>query len=97
MYPILPPGSFIQVDESRRKLMKEGWSTEHERPIYFLEYRDGFKCGWCSHRDGILVVQPHSMSQEPPTIFHPGEAEVIGQVVGVAMRLDLGKRRHTRS
>jgi transcriptional regulator with XRE-family HTH domain len=97
MYPLIPPGSFVEIDTDRRKIVRDGWTGEHDRPIYFLESRDGFKCGWCSQRDGKLFVQPHSQSSEPPCVFgFPGEAEVIGQVVGIAMRIDLGKRRHTR-
>src|SRR5262245_57563779 len=33
MYPILPPGSFIQVDESRNKVRRGGWRSEYKRPI----------------------------------------------------------------
>jgi hypothetical protein len=98
MYPILPPGSFIQVDETRRRIVREGWTNQYERPIYFLEHRGGFRCGWCTHRKGMLVVESHPLSQMPIEIFrYPEEAEVAGQVVGVAMRLDQGMRRHTRS
>lgn len=98
MYPLIPPGSFIQIDESRRRISEDGWVHEYERPIYFLEHRNGFRCGWCTDREGILIVQPHSESHLPPQIFkYPGEADILGQVVGVAMRLDLGKRRHTHS
>lgn len=98
MYPVIPPGSFVEIDTERRKVLREGWTAEHDRPIYFLECRDGFKCGWCTQREGKLYVQPHSQSPDPPSVFtFPGEAEIIGQVVGIAMRVDLGKRRHTRS
>lgn len=98
MHPIIPPGSFIQIDEGRRRIAKEGWLHEHERPIYFLEHRDGYRCGWCAETSGLLVLQPHPLSQMQLEIYrYPGEADVIGQVVGVAMRLDQGKRRHTRS
>jgi len=97
MYPLIPPGSFIEIDTERRKVLRDGWTTEHDRPIYFLESRDGFKCGWCTQRNGKLYVQPHSQSSDPPSVFDfPGEAEIIGQVIGVAMRIDLAKRRHIR-
>lgn len=98
MYPIIAPGSFVQIDESKRRVAASGWNHEHERPIYFVEHRKGYRCGWCAQRDGLLVVQPHSASAVSPEIFrYPGEADVIGQVVGLAMRLDLAKRPHTRS
>ncbi len=98
MYPILRPGSFVQIDETRRKVAKGGWLDEYDRPIYFVEHRDGYNCGWCEERPGLLIVQPHSASHAALRIFrYPGDAEVIGQVTGAAMRLDLGKRRHIRS
>jgi hypothetical protein len=44
------------------------------------------------------MVEPHPSSHVAPEIFrHPSEVDIIGQVVGVAKRMDLGKRRHTRS
>ncbi len=98
MYPILPPGSFVQVDETKKRIAKEGWNNEYEKPIYFLEHRHGFRCGWCSYQNGFLLVQPHSASYESPVIYsYPGEVEIIGQIVGAAMRLDLAKRHHARS
>jgi hypothetical protein len=88
MYPILQPGTFVQVDESRREVVERHWRSEYERPIYFVETRDGFTCCWCSCRLNSLVLQPHPLSPAPVRILkHPQEAEVIGQVVGVAMRL----------
>lgn len=88
MYPILHPGSFVQVDESRRKVTERQWRSEYERPIYLVETRDGFTCCWCSLRLNSLVLQPHPLSPAPVRILkHPQEAEVIGQVVGVAMRI----------
>lgn len=97
MYPILAPGSFLQIDDSKKKIASEGWLTENDRPIFFVEHRDGYRCGWCTQRDGLLVLQPHPASELPAQIFRlPGEAEIVGQVVAVAMRIGLGIRRHTR-
>lgn len=93
MYPLLMPGSFLQVDESRTEILKEGWRSEFERPIYFIETREGFICSWCNISDcDQLVIQPHPLSPVAPRVFrHPQDAEVVGQVVGVAMRLGDGK------
>jgi len=91
MYPILPPGSFVQIDESRHKVAEGMWRSEYDRPIYFLETRNGYRCGWCRLQDGHLTLQPHPLSPEPVRIFrHPQEADVIGEVVGIAMQM----RRH---
>src|SRR5277367_1413912 len=88
MYPILQPGTFVQVDESKRVVVEQQWRSEYERPIYFVETRDGFTCCWCSLRFNSLVLQPHPLSATPVRVLkHPQEAEVIGQVVGIAMRI----------
>lgn len=88
MYPILPPGSFVQVDERKNKATEDAWRTEFERPIYFIETREGFVCSWCQVQRENIVLQPHPLSPVPVRILrHPQEAEIIGQVVGVAMRL----------
>lgn len=88
MYPLILPGSFIQVDEERSRVEDGKWRSEYERPIYFVETREGYLCCWCSIRKGEIVLQSHPLSSVQPRILkHPQEAEVIGQVVGVAMRL----------
>lgn len=98
LHPVIRPGSFVQIDETKRRLKNDEWIHEFEKPIYFVEHRTGFRCGWCSEHKGLLIVRSHSASPASPELYkYPGEAEIIGQVVGVAMRLDLGKRRHTRS
>lgn len=97
MYPILQPGSFVLVDEARRKIVTSGWTSEFERPIYFIEHRNGFACGWCSIDNSRIVLQPHPASGCDAQVFAENEAEIIGQVTGVAMRLDHLRRRRTRS
>lgn len=94
MYPILPPGSFVQVDETKNKVAEGKWRSEFERPIYFVEMREGYTCCWCSLRLDSIVLQPHPLSPVPVRVLrYPQEAEVLGQVVGVALRL--GDRHHS--
>jgi transcriptional regulator with XRE-family HTH domain len=88
MYPLLPPGAFVQVDESKNKVVDGGWRSEYERPIYFVETRNGHTCCWCTLVKEELILQPHPLSPVSARVLrYPQEAEVIGQVVGVAMRL----------
>lgn len=88
MYPLLLPGSFVQVDEDRSRVEEKKWRSELERPIYFVETREGHVCCWCSVRRGEIILQSHPLSPVPARILkHPQDAEVVGQVVGVAMRL----------
>jgi len=97
MYPMIQPGSLVLIDETRRKIVGAGWQNEFERPIYFLEHRQGYTCGWCNLNEGQLVLQPHPASQCNPEIYaFPDEIEVVGQVTGIAMRLEQGKRRRVR-
>lgn len=91
MYPIILPGSLLQIDESKTKVLSTGWRSEYERPIYFIETRNEFICSWCSidERAQLLSVQPHPLSPVTPRTFrNPQDAEVIGQVVGIATKLD---------
>ena len=88
MYPILPPGSFVQVDEAKNKVGEGAWRSEFERPIYFVEMRDGYTCCWCATKRDSIVLQPHPLSPVAVRVLkYPQEAEILGQVVGVAMRL----------
>jgi hypothetical protein len=65
MFPLLPPGTFLQVDESRSKIVQGMWRSGLERPIYFVETRDGYTCCWCSLRGEQIVLQPHPLSPVP--------------------------------
>ena len=97
MYPLIQPGSLVLIDESRRKVANTGWTNEFERPIYFFEHRKGFACGWCTLNAAQLVLQPHPASMCFPEVYsYPEDIDILGQITGVAMRLDLGKRRRAR-
>jgi hypothetical protein len=98
MYPILQPGSLLLIDQSKRKITASGWASEFDRPIYFLEHRDGWLCAWCDISGDNLVAIPHPISGRSPIVMrYPSGVEVIGQVTGVANRLDPGLRRNTRA
>jgi transcriptional regulator with XRE-family HTH domain len=98
MFPIIPPGSLVVIDDSKRRIATGGWSNEFERPIYFLEHREGYACGWCSLKDGQLVVQPHPASNcGLESYLYPDEIEVVGQVTRIALSLDQAARRRLRS
>ena len=89
MYPALLPGSFIQVDESAHTVVEGDWRSEYERPIYFVELRDGYTACWCSLKGDYIILQPHPLSPTPVRILKQSqEVEVLGRVVGIAMRLD---------
>ena len=88
MDPVLPPGSLVAIDDRRRKIATSGWSNELDRPIYFLEHRSGYLCGWCSLIEGRVLVHSHPTSHYQPKLFDPQSGiDILGQVIGVAMPL----------
>jgi hypothetical protein len=88
MYPLLRPGSLVMIDPERRRVIQQGWKNELDRPIYFVELREGYRCGWCQVEGSRLMLIPHPISNEPVQTFSlASEAEVLGQVVGMAIRL----------
>jgi hypothetical protein len=97
MYPLLAPGSFIEIDETTKEIESAEWGSEFERPVYFLELRQGYACCWCDVVGNQLVLVPHPASGCVTKIVAAREVDVIGRVVAVAMRLDLGRRRRIRS
>lgn len=98
MHPTIPAGALLVIDDSKRKPQTSGWRSQSERPIYFLEHRDGYYCRWCSVRDGVMSLLPDPSSDAAVLNFrYPGEIEVVGQVVGLAISLDPEKQHRTRS
>jgi transcriptional regulator with XRE-family HTH domain len=88
MYPIIRPGSIVQIDQNQRKVTPTKWQNEHERPIYFIELRGEYICSWCELHEGYLSAVPHPNSKcEVRRFSYPREAEIVGRVVGVTMRL----------
>jgi transcriptional regulator with XRE-family HTH domain len=88
MYPLLRPGSFVQIEARQGKSDTSEWRSEFDRPIFFVELRDGYACSWCEIRGSQITLIPHPLSGCGIRQFaYPSEAEIIGQVTGVAMRL----------
>jgi transcriptional regulator with XRE-family HTH domain len=84
MVPLLRPGSIVLVDTSLRRIEDAEWSSEYDRPLYFVELREGFRCGWFQKDGSRLIMQPHRLSRCTPEAWRtPDDAEVVGQVVGV--------------
>lgn len=88
LYPLIRPGSLVQIDASQRKLSHEKWKTQYDRPVYFVELRNGYVCSWCEVDRGQLIVVPHPDSQQDIRRFdYPTQAEIVGRVTGVVMRI----------
>ena len=88
MSPLLRPGSLVQIDSHANRVQSREWRTEFDRPIYFIELRDSYACSWAQLSASQLTLIPHPLSGSSIRQFaYPDEAEIIGQVTGVAMRL----------
>ena len=83
MYPLIRPGSLVEIDTDQNKLKSIAWHSEFERPIYFMELRDGYACGWCELNGNQLLIIPHHLSPASIRRFpYPREAEIVGRVTG---------------
>jgi hypothetical protein len=88
LYPLIRPGSFVEIDARQNKVKAGNWQNEFDRPIYFVELRNGFACSWCEldNHHLILVPCPQSRGQIRQLRF-PTEADIIGRVTAVTMRI----------
>lgn len=83
MYPMIRPGALLKIDTSQNKLASVAWRNEFERPIFFVELRDAFACGWCELQGNHLLIIPHPSSPASVRRFtYLREAEIVGRVVG---------------
>ena len=89
MYPLILPGSFLQIDEDRDEVVAvSGTGSEYEIPVYFVQTRAGYLCCWCELQGENIFLKAKNPAIATRVMKHPQDADVIGQVVGVAMRLD---------
>jgi transcriptional regulator with XRE-family HTH domain len=89
MAPILRPGSMVLVDTLLRRVEDADWSSEYDRPLYFVETRGGYRCGWFQKYKSRLIMQPHTLSRCAPEAWRmPEEAEVLGKVAAVITYLN---------
>ena len=83
MFPMIRPGALLKIDTTQNRLTPIAWRNEHERPIFFIELRDAYACGWCELQGNQLLIIPHHSS--PATVrrlTYGREAEIVGRVVG---------------
>jgi transcriptional regulator with XRE-family HTH domain len=88
LYPLIRPGSFVEIDPEVKTPRHGLARSEFDRPIYFVDLRNEYACSWCELVEDKLLLLAHPLSPVKTRIFaFPREAEIIGQVTGVAMRL----------
>ena len=83
MWPLIPPGSLLQLDPKVRTVENGAWS-EFERPIYLIEVKGRFYCCHAQRRGDTLRLISHAESLSPPAISVPfKEAKVRGQLTPI--------------
>jgi hypothetical protein len=83
MWPLLPPGSLLQLDQTVRTIA-DGNFSEFDRPVYLIEYRSRFFCCHAQRRGETLRLMSHRESTRPPDIPVPfKEARLRGQVTPI--------------
>lgn len=83
MWPLLPPGSLLQLDQKVKTVASGSWS-EFERPIYLIESKGKFFCCHAQRRGETLRLISHGESPAPPSISVPfKEAKVRGQLTPI--------------
>jgi len=83
MWPLIPPGSLLQLDPKVRTVENGSWS-EFERPVYLIEFKGRFYCCHAQRRGDTLRLISHAESPSPPAISVPfKEAKVRGQLTPI--------------
>ena len=83
MWPLLPPGSLLQLDQTVRSVDDRSF-TEFERPIYLIEYRNRFHCCHARRRRDVISLISHGESESPPSFSVSfREVRVRGQVTPI--------------
>jgi len=88
LYPLIRPGSFVEIDERQNKVKAGNWQNEFDRPIYFVELRNGYACSWCELDGNQLILIPCPQSRgQIRQLRYPNEADIVGRVTAVTMRI----------
>jgi transcriptional regulator with XRE-family HTH domain len=84
MVSLLRPGSTVLIDTTLRRIEDTECSNEYDRPMYFVELRNGYRCGWFQKGRSRRIMQPHTLPRCAPKAWRtPEDAEIVAQVVGV--------------
>lgn len=88
LHPLIRPGSFVEIDERQNKVKPGTWQNEFDRPIFFVELRDGYACSWCELDGNQLLLIPYPQSRRQiRQVRYPAEADIVGRVTAVTMTI----------
>lgn len=88
LYPLIRPGSFVEINPESTKPRHRIVRSEFDRPIFFIDLGVGYACAWCEVVADNLLLLSHPLSPcDTRIVKTPGGAKIIGEVTGVAMRI----------
>jgi transcriptional regulator with XRE-family HTH domain len=94
--PIIRPGAFVAIDTRQNKVKMGNWRNVTDRPIYFVELRDGYVCCWCELNGNHLILIPCPQSSvQVRQVRYPTEGDLVGRVTAVTMPLAEVERNPT--
>jgi hypothetical protein len=86
--PIIRPGSVVAIDVRQNKVKMSSWRNAADRPIYFVELRDGYVCSWCELDGNQLILIPCPQSPvQVRQVRYPTDGDIVGRVIAVTMPL----------
>jgi transcriptional regulator with XRE-family HTH domain len=90
--PMVRAGSILLINTQKRAIApRREWTSEFDRPIYFLLTHDGYVCGWCDLDKSAewLTLVPHSLSYALGKRWrYRKDVEVYGRVAAMLLRLE---------
>jgi hypothetical protein len=93
LYPLIRPGSFVEIDAKQNKVKARNWQNEFDRPIYFVELRSDYACSWCELDGNQLLLIPCPQSRgQIRHVRYPTEADIVGRVTAVTMSIAEGNQ-----
>ena len=89
-------GGYPEMIQRRDRQRRRAWARGYVNAIVQRDVRDiaedvykrqGYTCSWCTQSGEELILLPHPLSPAPLRVLPAEETDIVGQVIGVAMRL----------
>jgi transcriptional regulator with XRE-family HTH domain/aromatic ring-cleaving dioxygenase len=89
MAPLIPVGSFIQIDSRQRQVAGGSLWPEELRPLFAVKKENRYFAGWLESNHPGLTILAHPLSGDRSfQIKNPDDIEIIGRITGVIMNLE---------
>ncbi len=86
--------SFVEIDARQNKVRPGNWRNEFDRPVYFVELRNGYACSWCELDGNQLILVPCPQSRvQIRHVRYPTDGDIVGRVTAVTMCIAEGEEK----